>query len=85
MKKYYLMPSWQLLQDEKSVNFHVYSDDYFATLAAILKVIKEKISDQKIIDSQIIIVSLENLITDLLFLQNNYFIVTRVYQGQAKK
>ncbi len=58
---------------KKSIQFHVESNDYFGTLAAILSLIKQHFDENKFIDVDKRI--LANLEKDLMVLQKNYKIV----------
>lgn len=56
---------------QKSVKFHVESDDYFGTLATILSLLRQTSSIGK--GSKI----LKRLEKDLMFLQKNYRIIKK--------
>lgn len=57
---------------QKSIKFHIKSNDYFGTLATILSMIKQT---PESITSHI--KSLDKLEKDLMFLQNNYKIIKK--------
>lgn len=57
---------------KKSVAFHVESDDYFATLATIMVLVREDLSNIEM-NTKI----LSNLVDDLMFLQEEYRIVKK--------
>lgn len=57
-----------LLRDEKSVQFHVESDDYFGTLATVLSLWQQKKEWPE---------SYPELHDDLINLQKNYYIKKR--------
>ncbi|MFA5130818.1 MAG: hypothetical protein WC467_00140 [Patescibacteria group bacterium] len=73
-KKYKINPPVWLLKDEASVKFHVASNDYFGTAAAVLSLIKEQIKKDSRPDAAILDKILKNLETDLMLLQKNYHI-----------
>lgn len=70
MKKIYKMswPNW-LVRDQRSVQFHVEANDYFATLAAILNLLEQK---PELIGHP----ALLEVKKDLLILQEDYKIVS---------
>lgn len=76
-KKYKITPLVWLIKDEASVKFHVQSDDYFGTIAAILGLIKQQTKKDKGQKALIFNKILQNLETDLLYLQKNYQIKLR--------
>jgi len=55
----------------KSIKFHIKSDDYFATLATVLSLMKQ---DKTGVDKNKVI---KRLVRDLMFLQNNYKITKK--------
>lgn len=57
---------------QKSIKFHIKSDDYFGTLATALSLIKQT---PEYIDKHI--KSLDKLEKDLVFLQKNYKIIKK--------
>lgn len=57
---------------QKSVNFHVKSEDYFGTLATILSLIQEKGENNK--NDAII---MNNVTKDLMFLQDKFKILKK--------
>ena len=70
MSAYYKIKSYNfLLSDEKSVKFHIESDDYFATLATILSLWQQ---EKKWPED-----SYPELHDDLMRLQKNYCIKKR--------
>lgn len=76
-KKYRITPTLRLLKDEASVKFHIQSDDYFGTIAAVLNLLKQQIKKDGRTDAAVLNKTLKNLETDLLFLQKNYKIKVR--------
>jgi len=76
-KKYEITPLVWLIKDEKSVKFHVKSDDYFGTIAAILSLIKQQTKKDKSPRALIFNKILKSLEADLLYLQKNYQIKLR--------
>ena len=65
---------------KQQLRFHIQSDDYFATLATILDLIKQDSEKAIKIMNKIHHITqdqLENLKNDLLFLQKNYKIVKK--------
>lgn len=79
MKKYQFKINNYILSDIKGIKFHVKSSDYFATLASVLSIIKEKIEeeDYKKSEKNLIAEILKNLIKDCLYLQKNYSIIAK--------
>ncbi len=78
MKKYHFKINNYILSDIKGVKFHVKSSDYFATLASVLSIIREKIENTyNIKEKKLIEKILKNLIEDCLYLQNNYSITAK--------
>ncbi len=73
-KKYKITPLVWMLKDEDSVKFHVASNDYFGTVAAVLSLIKEQIKKDSRPDAAILDKILKNLESDLMLLQKNYHI-----------
>lgn len=57
---------------QKSIKFHIKSDDYFGTLATVLSLIKQ--SPENIYKN---IKSLNKIEKDLMFLQNEYKIIKK--------
>lgn len=57
---------------QKSVNFHIKSDDYFGTLVTILSLIKQSPENSKEHER-----NLNNVIKDLIYLQKEYKIVKK--------
>ncbi len=76
-KSYQITPLAWLIKDEVSVKFHVKSDDYFGTMAAILSLIKQQTKKDKGSKALIFRKILKNLETDLLYLQKYYQIKLR--------
>lgn len=70
-RQYNIQPLVWLLQDQKSVAFHVQNDDYFGTIATVISLIKQKIK-KECPESKKIDQALNNLEKDLLYLQKNY-------------
>lgn len=56
---------------QKSVKFHIKSDDYFGTLATILSLIQQSYNNGKNI------YILKKMERDLLYLQKNYKIINK--------
>ncbi len=57
---------------QKTVKFHIKSNDYFGTLTSILTIINEKKDNPDKSDIKIINRILKNVINDLIYLQNNF-------------
>lgn len=57
---------------KQSVAFHAESDDYFATLATIMVLVREDLNNIEL-NTKI----LSNLVDDLMFLQEEYRIVKK--------
>jgi hypothetical protein len=57
---------------QKSVNFHIKSDDYFGTLATIISLFEENTGKIKNHSK-----SLKNIVNDLIYLQKNYKIIKK--------
>jgi len=76
-KKYQITPLVWVVKDEASVKFHVKSEDYFGTIAAILSLIKQQTKKDKSPKALIFNKILNDLETDLLYLQKNYQIKLR--------
>lgn len=74
--KYKITPLVWLVKDEASVKFHVKSDDYFGTMATILSLARQQIKKAGRLDSTTFKI-INNLETDLSFLQKNYQIKPR--------
>ena len=72
IKKYKITPLVRCVKDEKSVKFHVKSNDYFGTIAAVLSLIKEDIKKGGGPNAARLEKTLKNLEKDLMFLQKNY-------------
>jgi len=60
---------------KKSVEFHIKSDDYFGTLAAVLSLIRQGINSEESRETNI--KNLVNLEKDLMYLQKEYEIVKK--------
>lgn len=75
LRLYYILIDWSKLlaitMKNKSLAFHIKSDDYFGTLATIISLIRQN----GCFDNQIRI--FKKLEKDLIFLQNNYKIVKK--------
>jgi hypothetical protein len=70
-KDYEINPSFYLIHDKKSVNFHVQENDYFGTLATIMELMNQNdILENKKELKKI----LGRLKKDLLYLQENFVI-----------
>jgi hypothetical protein len=76
MKKYKITPLVWYVKDEKSVKFHIKSDDYFGTTATILSLLKHRLK-QNDGDNAALLGAFDNLEEDLMFLQKNYRIKPR--------
>ena len=76
MSQYQLQSGLGLLQikDQETVNFHVQKNDYFGSLATVIKLLQEEslITDQKLLRK-----TLKQIESDLLYLQKN-FKITRI-------
>lgn len=70
-KDYEINPSFYLIHDKKSVNFHVQENDYFGTLATIVELMNQNnvLEDKKELKKL-----LKRLKKDLLYLQENFII-----------
>lgn len=71
-KKYQITPRLRLIKDEASVRFHVKSEDYFGTIATVLSLLKQEIKKDRHLQTAVLVKTLKNLESDLLFLQKNY-------------
>lgn len=60
--------------DNKSLEFHIRSDDYFGTLATILSLLKQSLSTEKTLKEFNLF---DRKINELIYLQNNYKIVKK--------
>lgn len=88
-KTYQLQPqSIKLLRDADSIRFHVDNNDYFATVATILKLLDKHLSEaMKSIpqdEKKLIKKTFRSLETDLMILQNNYQIKTNQNKGKTE-
>jgi len=75
MCSYKISNNFILLNDQKSVKFHVKKEDYFGTIATILSLIEQDLElgkKENIKELEKIKISLKNLEKDFIFLQNNY-------------
>jgi len=71
IKDYEINRSFYLIHDKKSVNFHVQKNDYFGTLATIIKLInQDNILEDKVELKKL----LKKLEKDLIYLQKNFAI-----------
>ena len=70
-KDYEINPSFYLIHDKKSVNFHVQENDYFGTLATIMELMNQ---DDILEDKKELKKILGRLKKDLLYLQENFII-----------
>lgn len=77
-KNYQIKPIVWLVKDESSTRFHVDQDDYFGTIATILSLLKQRIKKSPTKYSSDFYNTLNNLETDLLWLQKNYQITPRI-------
>ena len=71
-KKYKITPLLWYVKDEASVKFHIKSDDYFGTIATILRLLKDKIKKDGCSNAAVLNKTMADLENDLLFLQKNY-------------
>lgn len=68
---YKIEPLFCLIRDKETVNFHVQKNDYFGTLATIIKLInQDNILEDKVELKKI----LKKLEKDLIYLQKNFII-----------
>lgn len=58
---------------KKSLEFHIKSDDYFGTLAAVLSLISQTLENNKRHKK-----TLENIVNDLMYLQKEYKIIKKI-------
>jgi hypothetical protein len=58
----------------KSIKFHIENNDYFGTLATVISLIRQNLETKQ---AKKIIKSLMDLENDLVFMQNNYFIIKK--------
>ena len=72
IKRYKIKSLVWAVQDETSVKFHVQSDDYFGTIATVLRLLKQQIKEDSRADEAVLEKTLQNLESDLLFLQTHY-------------
>jgi hypothetical protein len=77
-KKYKIKSLLNFVRDEKSVKFHIKSDDYFGTIATVLSLIKQQIKKDACKNADILSQTLNNIEKDLMFLQNNYQINPKI-------
>jgi hypothetical protein len=70
-KDYEINPSFYLIHDKKSVNFHVQENDYFGTLATIMELMNQ---DDILENKKELKKILGRLKKDLLYLQENFVI-----------
>lgn len=75
-KRYKIKQKLWLVCDRPGTEFHVSCDDYFATIATVLSLLKQQIKKEGC-TSPLISKTLNNLKNDLLFLQTNYHITPR--------
>jgi len=61
---------------KKSLEFHIKSDDYFGTLAAVLSLIRQNIINKK--NSDIHVKTLTGIEKDLMILQKGYKIIKNI-------
>ncbi|MDD3711101.1 MAG: hypothetical protein PHP37_00640 [Patescibacteria group bacterium] len=74
-KDYKISPSFYLIHDKKSVNFHVKKNDYFGTLATIIELINQ---DNVLENKEELKKLLKRLKKDLLYLQENFIIKKKI-------
>lgn len=58
---------------QKSVKFHVKSNDYFGTIATIVSLVRQNLENNE----DVFIYNLKKIEKDLLYLQKNYKIVKK--------
>lgn len=58
---------------KEALKFHIQSNDYFGTIAAIVSLIRQNLENNE----NICIYSMKNIEKDLLYLQKNYKIVKK--------
>ncbi len=63
------------IQNEDNLKFHIESDDYFGTLATVLSLQEQNLSEYKRFKVSEI---LKNKIDELMYLQKNYKIIKKV-------
>lgn len=63
--------------DQEKLMFHIASDDYFGVLGTVLGFCKDEISQKIPKDNQELLVGIDTLRKDLLFLRKNYKIVPK--------
>ena len=73
-KKYKISSHPQVVQDKTSTKFHVRHNDYFGTIATVLRLIKEELQETKNFTENNLEKIFIELEKDLLFLQKNYYI-----------
>ncbi len=83
-EKYYIKPSVLIIEDEKSVKYHVSQDDYFGTVATILELLKSSISKDSPENRTVLLETISNLKNDLAYLQNNYQIKPKTKNKKIK-
>ncbi len=83
------LPKYWLVRDEpvdlndfnhKKLLFHVSQNDYFSTLATILRFYEESVNDKNITEEEMRLLQskiIKNIIQDLLYLEKNYVIVPK--------
>ena len=79
-KDYKINPSFYLIHDKKSVNFHVQENDYFGTLATIMELMNQ---DNILENKKELKKILGRLKKDLLYLQEN-FVIHKKKKGEQK-
>jgi len=77
-KKYKIRSLLNFVKDEKSVRFHIKSDDYFGTIATVLSLIRQQIKKDACQNADVLSRTLNNIEKDLMFLQNNYQISPKI-------
>lgn len=79
--------SLKILRDAASVRFHVDNNDYFATVATILKLLEkyleETIASTSQAEKKLIKETFTSLEADLMILQNDYQIKTNQNRGKT--
>lgn len=68
--------------NETNIKFHIESDDYFATLATILSLQEQGLLKNKEFETSEI---LRRKIDELMYLQKNYIIITRINMKNDEK
>lgn len=77
--KYWLIHDEPANSDRASLLFHVNQDDYFSTLATILRFYEESIHEKNITPEmrELQLKTIKNVMNDLLYLNKKYTIVPK--------